>query len=507
MKDQVSGTKADEGTQSDVEPRRMRSRRPFATLDRLGLSGKLLLLTILFVMISEVLIYVPSIANFRLAWLNDRVASAQTAALVLDAAPYTLVPKSLEEDLLASVGAMSIATKHQGIRRLMTLHNHVPSVAAHVDVREPPGFGSIFEAFETLFAGSGRTIRVIGSDRSGEDGFIELVLDETPLRRAMFAYSTNILSLSLIISAVTAALVYLTLNWLLVRPMRRITGAMIRFRHDPEDAKRIVMPSGRGDEIGRAESELAAMQSDLADTLQQKARLAALGLAVSKINHDLRNILATAHLISDRLSAVPDPTVQRVAPKLIASLDRAIALCSDTIRYGRAREAPPKRQSVELAALAEQAAESAGLAGHEGIEWVNTVDPALRADADPDQMFRVLMNLMRNSVQALEASPHSHADRDSVRLSARRDGAVVTIEICDTGPGVAPKARENLFAAFKGSARAGGSGLGLAIAAEIVRAHGGTIRLLDQALGAAFQIVLPDRVVELETRRADAQAG
>jgi signal transduction histidine kinase len=289
--------------------------------------------------------------------------------------------------------------------------------------------------------------------------------------------------------------------------MRRITGAMIRFRQDPEDAKRVIAPSGRSDEVGRAESELAAMQRELAETLQQKARLAALGLAVSKINHDLRNILATAHLISDRLAAVSDPTVQRFAPKLIASLDRAIALCSDTIRYGRAREAPPQRASIGLAALAEQAAESAGLAGHDGIEWINTVDPSLKVDADPDQFFRVLMNLMRNSVQALESSPHSHADRDSVRLSARRDGAVVTIEICDTGPGVPPKARENLFTAFKGSARAGGSGLGLAITAEIVRGHGGTIRLLDQALGAAFQIVLPDQVVELNARRGEARAG
>jgi signal transduction histidine kinase len=507
VQDQRPDKEPDEGRASGVEPPRGRASRVLSLFDRLGLSGKLLLLTIVFVMVSEVLIFVPSIANFRLTWLNDRVASAQTAALVLDAAPYTLVPKALEEDLLASVGAMAIASKHQGIRRLMMVHDQLPPVAAHIDVREPPGFNSIFEAFETLFAGDGRTIRVIGEDRVGDDGFIELVIDETPLRHAMFTYSTNILSLSLIISAITAALVYFTLNWLLVRPMRRITGAMIRFRQDPEDAKRVIAPSGRSDEVGRAESELAAMQRELAETLQQKARLAALGLAVSKINHDLRNILATAHLISDRLAAVSDPTVQRFAPKLIASLDRAIALCSDTIRYGRAREAPPQRASIGLAALAEQAAESAGLAGHDGIEWINTVDPSLKVDADPDQFFRVLMNLMRNSVQALESSPHSHTDRDSVRLSARRDGAVVTIEICDTGPGVPPKARENLFTAFKGSARAGGSGLGLAITAEIVRGHGGTIRLLDQALGAAFQIVLPDQVVELNARRGEARAG
>ena len=471
----------------------------------LGLSGRLLLLTVLFVMISEVAIFVPSIANYRLTWLRDRVASGQIAALVLDAAPDKLVPKSLEKELLESVGAMVIATKNKGVRRLMMMSDHPNEVAAHVDIREAPGWGAIRDAFAALFAGDGRTISVVGGNGAG--GLIELVLDETPLRRAMFVYSINILSLSLIISAITAALVYFSLNWLLVRPMRRITGAMIRFRQDPEDAKRIIAPGGRGDEIGRAERELAAMQADLADTLQQKARLAALGLAVSKINHDLRNILATAHLISDRLSAVPDPTVQRFVPKLIASLDRAIALCSDTIRYGRAREAPPRRTSVLLAPLADQAAEAAGLAAHPAIEWVNTVEAALRVDADSDQLFRVLMNLMRNSVQALESEPHSYSEQDMVRLSARRDGSVVTMEICDTGPGVPAKARENLFAAFKGSVRPGGSGLGLAIAAEIVRAHGGQLRLLDHALGATFQIVLPDQVVDLKARRGQERAS
>ena len=58
---------------------------------RIGLSGKLLLLTTLFVMIAEVMIYVPSIANYRIMWLKDRLAAAHTAALVLDAAPSAAV--------------------------------------------------------------------------------------------------------------------------------------------------------------------------------------------------------------------------------------------------------------------------------------------------------------------------------------------------------------------------------------------------------------------------------
>jgi len=471
---------------------------------RLGLSGKLLLLTILFVMISEVLIYVPSIANYRLTWLKDRLASAQIAALVLDATPDDMIPRSLEREVLTTAGAMTIAFKRGGTRRLLMMSDMAPDVAAHFDIRDTHPLEAIADAFSALFAAEGRIIRVVGGTAMTGGDFIEIVIDETPLRSAMLAYSVNILTLSIIISMITAALVYLSLNWLLVRPMRRITRNMVHFRQDPEDPSRVMPQGHRSDEIGLAEQELAAMQWQLSGTLHQKARLAALGLAVSKINHDLRNILANAHLISDRLSGVPDPTVQRLVPKLIASLDRAIGLCADTIKFGRAREAPPQRLMVPLAALADEVAEAAGLAHHATVRWINAVDASLNVDADPDQLFRVLMNLFRNALDALESQTHASADQDqdSVRLSGRREGTVVTIEVSDTGPGVPERAREHLFEAFQGSARAGGSGLGLAIAAELVRAHGGGIGLVDGTLGATFQIVIPDRVVELSGKRA-----
>jgi len=471
-------------------------------LGRVGLSGKLLLLTISFVMISEVLIYVPSIANFRLTWLQDRLHSAQIAALVLDATPGHMVPMSLEQEILTTARAMAIAIKRHGTRRLRMMSDAPPEVAAHFDIREMRPLKAIADAFSALIAADGRIIRVIGASEVAGSDFIEIVIDEAPLRRAMLNYSGNILTLSIIISIITATLVYLSLNWLLVRPMRRITHNMVRFRQDPEDPGRIIVQCGRSDEIGLAEQELAAMQKELAGTLQQKARLAALGLAVSKINHDLRNILANAHLISDRLSGVPDPTVQRFAPKLIASLDRAISLCADTIRYGRAREAPPERREVALAALADEVAEAAGLAHHATVSWVNAVDAEFRVDADPEQLFRVLMNLIRNALEALESEGHASTEQDSIRLSGRREGTIATIELSDTGPGVPARAREHLFEAFQGSARPGGSGLGLAIAAELVRAHGGSIRLIDGTLGATFQIVIPDRVVELRGKRA-----
>ena len=472
---------------------------------RLGLSGKLLALTVLFVMLSEVLIYVPSIANFRLNWLTDRIAAARIAAMTLEAAPHGMVPDALRRELLMDVGAHSITVSRNGVQRMLAEEGPAPAVAATYDLRRGRGPGAILDALDALAAPAGRRIRVLGEAAMGADA-VEIVIDETPLRTAMLGFSRNILFLSLVISALTASLVYLSLNRLLVRPMRRLTEAMLRFAEAPEDPERRIELSGRRDEIGVAERRLRALQDEIRGLLRQKSHLAALGLAVAKINHDLRNMLASAQLMADRLGAIRDPTVQRLVPKLLAALDRALLFCESTLKYGRASEPPPRRERVLLAALADEVAAAAGLtepAGPAGlpgaarVRWVNMADPGLRVDADPDQLFRVLLNLMRNAVQAIGA----HAGEGEVRLTGRRDGSVVTIEVSDTGPGVPERAKAHLFEAFQGSARLGGAGLGLAIAAELVRAHGGEIRLVEGTLGATFQIVIPDRIERLSERR------
>ncbi|MDQ4061613.1 MAG: HAMP domain-containing histidine kinase [Pseudomonadota bacterium] len=469
-----------------------------ATRPRLGLSAKLLLLTVLFVMVSEVLIFVPSIANFRLNWLSDRIAAARIAALTLEAAPDRMVPDSLRRELLMDVGAKSIVVSRGGVRRALAAEDRPPPVHASYDLRERSVPGAILDALEALWAPAGRCLRVTGEAAMGADA-VEIVIDETPLKAAMLTFSRNILLLSLVISALTACLVYLSLNRLLVRPMRRLTAAMVAFSRNPEAPDTLIVPSDRRDELGVAERQLAAMQGEIRDMLRQKSHLAALGLAVSKINHDLRNMLASAQLMTDRIGAIKDPTVQRLVPKLLATLDRAVSFCESTLKYGSASEPPPRRERIRLARLADEVAEAAGLRDAPRLRWVNGVDPALQVDADPDQLFRVLVNLVRNSVQAIESA--GEGARGEVRVTGRRDGAVMTIEVSDTGPGLPEKAKARLFQAFQGSTRSGGAGLGLAIAAELVRAHGGDIRLVEGTLGATFQIVIPDRIARLEERR------
>jgi signal transduction histidine kinase len=469
---------------------------------RLGLSGKLLVLTVLFVMIAEVLIYVPSVANFRLNWLNDRLAAAYTAALVLDAAPRGMVPESLARKILDSIGARAVAMKMGNQRRLLAISDKPPMVDRDVDMREVSWFRAVVDAFDILLFPTHGVMRVVGRGPEGAE-YIEIVLDEPPLRKAMLQFSENILILSLIISGITAALVYLALHYMFVRPMRRITANMQAFRKDPENPARVIAASGRSDEVGIAQGELAQMQRDLASMLSQKSRLAALGLAVSKINHDLRNLLSSAQLVSDQLVTVSDPRVQRFAPKLMRALERAIAFCQSTLSYGRVQEPPPDRREVALEPLVEEVHATLNLAPDSAISWIGAVERGLMVDADPDQLFRILLNLARNAIQALESREQRNPGADQVRITGRREGAVVVVEVSDTGPGLSARAREHLFEAFQGSTRTGGTGLGLAIAAELVRAHGGEIRLVEGTIGATFRVTIPDRAVDLNARRGE----
>lgn len=464
-------------------------------LSQFGLSARLLLLTVLFVMIAEVLIYVPSVANFRLTWLNDRLAAAQIAAMVLDAAPEESLPEDLEVRLLQGVGARAIALRGGGRRSLLAAGDVPTEVGKTVDLRDAQWLTLVHDAFDVLLNPADKPIRVIGAGM-GVD-FVEMILDQRPLRHAMIEFSRNILFLSLFISIITAGLVYLTLQWVIVRPVRRLTGNIAEFSSNPEDASRVIRPTDRVDEIGLAEQALARMETTLADELRQKRRLAQLGLAVSKINHELRNMLTTAQLLTDRLDNVSDDSVQRIAPRLVNTLDRAIAFCETTLAYGRATEPLPQRRLIPLAPMIDELSNLTDLAPEVGIAFQAAVPDDLMIDADPDQLSRVLVNVVRNAVQALSQTGSPHG-QPCIDISARREGSTVVILIKDNGPGIPERAKANLFTPFQGSAQKGGTGLGLPIAAELVQLHGGTI-ILDEGQGrTCFKITLPDRLSTAE---------
>ncbi len=475
-----------------------------------GLSGKVLALTIVFVMLGEVLIFLPSIANFRIQWLKGRVAQAEIAALAAEAAPNQILSSDLRSEILMGAGVLVVSLTKGERRKLVLRSEGDHMIDASYDLRNTRWFSAIYDAFEAMLSTTPRVISIIDKPPNMSGDVIEIALLEEPLRKAMFGYAFNILILSVILSLIVAGMVFAALNFVLVRPMQRLTRNMLAFRQDPEDHSRVIQPSQRRDEIGLAENELHDMQSELASMLQQKNRLAALGLAVSKVSHDLRNMLSSAHLISDRLAMVEDPTVQRFAPKLIANLDRAIDFLTQTLKFGRAQEHLPMRERLLLRDLAEDVIETAVVQTSSRIVLFNQVPADLLVDVDREQMHRVLTNILRNAIQALEGlqSTETDAPEGHVTVKSWREGSVVSIEVRDNGPGIPEKVRPRLFEAFQSAAKAGGVGLGLAIASELLRAHGGDIKLDSTGPdGTVFRIVVPDSIPEIRAgRRGERRA-
>jgi len=448
-----------------------------------SLSARLLLLTIAFVMLAEVLIYAPSIGRFRLVYLEERLAAAHLAILALEATPDQMIGEDLKRELLDHVGAYSVGLTRPGAGKLMLMVTTPGPVDASYDLREASFFGLIGDAFMTLMDDGGRILRVVGVSPKDRKTLVEVVLEEAPLRRQMLGYSERILALSLVISLFTAALVYLSLHLLMVRPMRRITESMARFRDDPEDASRIIKPSARSDEVGVAQRELAEMQEGLRGALQQRARLAALGAGITKISHDLRNILATARLVSDRLVESEDPEVRRTAPTLLSAIDRAVNLCAQTLNFTSEGAPAVNLSRFDLGELVREAGASLPEQLNGQVVWDSLIEENFEVSADREQLHRVLNNLGQNAVQA---------GATKIEVAARRDGDRFIIDVTDNGPGLSPRARENLFKPFAGSSHPGGTGLGLAIARELMRAHGGDIRLeRSTSEGTSFRLILP----------------
>lgn len=464
-----------------------------------GLSGRLLLLTVAFIALAEVVIFAPSIANMRVRWLTDRLNIAAAAAIVADGFPQQDLSRALQDETLMATGTKAIVLRRHDVARLVAVADIPPKVDAQYDLSAIEPVSAICDAFDTLFFGGDRIIRAYGP-LGDSDTTIEVVLTDKALRKAMLVYARNVFFLTIVLSAITGGLIFLAINRLLIRPIRRMAGSMRDFAVDPTDPGRVLQPSGGHDELAVAGVHLAEMQRALQGTLKEQKNLADLGLAVSKINHDMRNILSSAQLMSDRLADVDDPVVKRFAPKLLRTIDRAVGYTTDVLAYGRMREPAPRRRFVPLRPLVADVSEMLAIDPPSRIDFAMEIDPGLEVDADSEQLFRVIHNLCRNAVEAM--TQHPGHDGGQLAISAARMGSVVSITIDDTGPGMPPKARENLFAAFRGSTRSGGTGLGLAIARELVLAHGGTISLVEKAAdGTQFRIELPDRPVPLAAFR------
>lgn len=459
-----------------------------------GLSGRLLLFTLSVMILAEILLYVPFATAYRKAWIGERVMSAQMIALALSVTPTEAVSPELETKLLAGIrGAQALGVRGSGTRWLLALRGRNPPETARViDLRQMDWLGPARGLFRTLFAPSTAALSIVSEGVTGSPGldWVELVVDEAPLRDAVLDYTGHFVFVSVLVLAVVGAVLYLALHLLVVRPVRRLTDNIASFARSPEDIGRVIAPSGRQDEIGRAEEALAHMETALAGELRQKRHLADLGLAVSKINHELRNMLSTAQLLGDRLGEIEDPAVRRIAPRLIRTLSRAVDFCGATLAYGRVTELRPQRRRIALYPLVEEQADLVALAGESPPAVRVDVPADLQVDADPEQLSRILLNLVRNAVESFARVP-SRERRIAVEAE-RRDG-IVAVRVRDNGPGIPERVRDRLFSAFLASQRSGGTGLGLPVARELVELHGGSLVLEPTQEGASFLFTIPDR--------------
>lgn len=445
-----------------------------------GLSARLLWLTVGFIMLCEILIFAPSIGRFRVQYLEMKLDAAHLTLTALEAAE--MVDPELQRRLLNQAGVLGMTVIRPGMPA-RTLGPDMPArIPMLFDLRDSMFMTLIIDALHCMIESKDMVIGVTGLSPSDPNVIVEVILEEEPLRHALIDYGVRIFVLSLFISVVTAALVYFSIQWLAVRPMRRLTANMINFQQAPEDAARIMQPGARTDEVGIAERALAAMEQELRNALTQKQRLAAVGTAVTKVSHDLKNILATAVLESDRLDQSNDPEVRRITSGLVKAIDRAIHLCTKTLRF--AKEGPPQvdRRAIKLAAFLEEVKADLS-AALKGSALDIQVGQSLVLNADVDLLRRAVENLVRNAAEAGAAN---------IVVTAQQDRGRTSILVSDDGPGLPAKAMENLFVPFSGSARAGGSGLGLPISREAARAQGGDIALQNSTdSGTVFQITLP----------------
>ncbi|MEX0643980.1 MAG: HAMP domain-containing sensor histidine kinase [Parvularculaceae bacterium] len=464
---------------------------------RRSLSAKLLLLTVLFVLLAEVLVLIPSVSHERINWLTQRIEAAYLVGLALEGPDEEMIDPNLVGQLFATANILGVTVERDDASMLIYApdvgQDNVPPMH-YIDLREGNVISTIGDAWATVFSRGDDMVRVIGEPTYAQGAPVGIIIAQRALRSDLRSYALNILGISLVISTLTAGLVYFTLDLMIVRPVRRLTMNMAQFHDNPEDPRNIVTPSQRLDEIGVAERSLSDLEQSIHGLLSQRRRLAALGAGVSKISHDLRNILASAQLMSDRLAKSDDPRVRKLSPRLIQSLDRAISLSRDTLNYSRMEPATLVKSRFPLRELVEEVFSDTATPG---ISLLNDAPADIHIIADRNQFYRALSNLVRNAIDAhapaLEGGEENPQNARKVVVRTRAEDSLVAVDVIDNGPGVPHEAQAHLFEPFRGSSKPGGSGLGIAIAYEILRAHGGSLALTESTSnGAIFTLTIPN---------------
>ena len=459
-----------------------------------GLTARLLTIGAGFILLTEALFFLPTMASLRDEWIVSRLNTAEIVALAGTAPDSDGLMGGRTSELVRAAEIQSVTIVQNDVR-LLVMGTPPKGTIIDIDPEAQTIGRSLSGVLEAYAAPEGRYLRIVGRPQTNAAIKLEVIVAEAPLKDSLMRSTWQVLLASLALSLTIGALIYAALADGFVRPMRRLTRAIARFSTAPTDASRALVPSGRNDEIGQAEVAFSAMQDTVRQAFIQKDRLAQLGLAVSKISHDLRHSLGAAQLVSERLASVDDPVVRATAPRLERALQRAVNLAQSTLAFGKAQERPPETELLYLSDALDDAAEEA-LAGLT-VPCHHQVPNDLQVEMDGEHLHRILTNLIRNAAQAIAQS----GKPGSIHAHAAVEGDRIDLHVVDTGPGLPKRVQDNLFMPFAGSGLTGGTGLGLAIARELARLNGGDIVLASTGPSGT------DFIVQVSAEKADPAEG
>ena len=421
--------------------------------------------------VAEILIFIPSASHFQYRWFETQW---QHFLVQFD--------KQSESDIT------TLQASYQAQARQSAITFHTPEFVcwsddgAHITaIGEKPEIITsldladyhlrhIFMAISIISGGGPDTVMVFDSR---QDSLFKASWSTSLIRAELQNYALRILGLTFVIGLIIIAPLYYFLSAKFVKPLRVMTKHMEEFAADPSQLREPINLNHISGEISEIGAALSAMTEDVRRALRHQERLADIGEATAKINHDLRNILMSATLVTDILMASDDPKIQRVAPHIERAISDAASMTQNMMDY----LSEPQTESPSDFTLSDMV---------ENLSHDTKLKVKLHgADAlhgTPAIFYRLLLNLARNA---------RAAQAQTLTIDIWRAGHFAVIDISDDGPGIAPELKAHIFSAFY-SGRKSTTGLGLAIAKDLAIAMGGDLRLSrSSAHGSEFRLSVP----------------
>ncbi len=279
------------------------------------------------------------------------------------------------------------------------------------------------------------------------------------------------------------ALLLLWFRQKFINPLYHTVQAIHRFTDDPNNLMTMLIASDREDEIGFLQRELTRMQVMYRISLKQYQHLAALGAAVTKINHDLKGLLSTALLAGESINKSADPKTRKKIRLFVTIVERTIKLCGQLLSYVREEKKTTFITRVDLNGLLKSLSADLRISAKGETKIRTKLQSTQPIQGDTDNLYRAFRNIGQNAIEA-------KAKELTIKLNG--DGKHVHVNFVDDGPGLSIEASKSLFKAFAHSSKVGGSGLGLSISQELIKQHGGSLTLAKSgAKGTTFHCVFP----------------